>query len=199
MPKFKVKFRIEKLELEIEGEKESIPEISSGIREQFGNLLGAPEAIVDAERTAPNEINVTPTEPVVRARTRRRSARTVARSSSDSGAGAIDFQHDPSKWGNPQQSWSTVKKAMWLLYVCQNEASINDMSGSSITETFNKHFRQSGQIKIFNVNRDLGKAKGRVPAQAGEDTTKNPSVWFLTDEGKNLAHQLVLETTGSAA
>lgn len=70
------------------------------------------------------------------------------------------------------------------------------MSGPTIVATFNKHFRQSGQLTTGNVNRDLGVLKGKSPSQIGEDATKEPSAWFLTTEGKTSARKLVQEALG---
>jgi hypothetical protein len=62
-----------------------------------------------------------------------------------------------------------------------------------IAKTFNQHFKQASTIRGSNVSRDLGNAKLTAPALVGEDTTKHPSLWFLTDEGRNRAQALIAE------
>jgi hypothetical protein len=86
---------------------------------------------------------------------------------------------------------------MWLLFVAKNESGIKELSAAEITAVFNKHFRQSGAIMRHNVSRDLGKCKSKTPPWVGEDASKNPSVWYLTDEGDKIARKLVGEATGS--
>src|SRR5262249_27726763 len=112
---------------------------------------------------------------------------------------AVDFKHDPARWGNPQQTWPTAKKAMWLLFVMENQGAPKELGAAAIADTFNKHFRSAGAIQSFNVTRDLGKAKSKAPPTVGEDTTKSPSSWYLTDEGHKTARSLVAEATGTVA
>ena len=85
----------------------------------------------------------------------------------------------------------TVDKAIWLLHVVKQE-----LSGSVLVATFNKHFRQAGMITVSNANRDLGRSKSKSPPFVGEDTTKNPPQWFLTEEGTRQANKLVGDALG---
>lgn len=89
-------------------------------------------------------------------------------------------------------------KSLWLLFVATNETDIKEMGSAMITETFNKHFRQSGPILAHNVARDLGRLKKKTPPQVSEDTTQNPSAWFLTEAGIREAQKLVTEARGGA-
>jgi hypothetical protein len=45
MSKFKVKFQLEKLNLEVEGERTSVPEVSEAIQKHLSGLLAAPAAL----------------------------------------------------------------------------------------------------------------------------------------------------------
>jgi hypothetical protein len=62
--------------------------------------------------------------------------------------------------------------------------------------TFNKHFRQAGELSRQNIYRELGKAKQAVPPLLGEDATKTPQEWYLTDEGKKAGAKLVNAALG---
>jgi hypothetical protein len=110
----------------------------------------------------------------------------------------IDWRHDPSKWGSPQQGWVTSDKAIWLLYVVSKEVNVSELNARVITNTFNKHFRQAGQLFVGNINRDLGKLKGRSPAVIAEDTIKDPPAWFLTDAGIKHAQGLIAQSIGQS-
>src|SRR5262249_33863933 len=61
---------------------------------------------------------------------------------------AVDWVHDPSKWGHPAQSWSTVDKCLWLLHVVKQEKNIQELSGPVIVATLSKHFRQAGPVHL---------------------------------------------------
>ena len=71
------------------------------------------------------------------------------------------------------------------------------MSGGTISATFNKYFKEAGVISTSNVNRDLGRAKAKLPAQVNSDVNKTPAEWYLTTEGKKIAEQFVKEAVGA--
>ena len=126
-------------------------------------------------------------------RKKRRRSVTSTTSSKEGAVETIEWQHDPLKYGNPQQSWNPTKKAIWLLYVVSQERGISQLSAPRITDTFNRKFKQAGTVRGSNVSRDLGKAKTRNPSWAQEDTTKSPSEWFLTIAGVKEAQSAVEE------
>ena len=115
--------------------------------------------------------------------------------SADGSGGAVNYRHDAEKYGSAKQTWTTAQKAMWLLYVVGESAGQKELSAAVIASTFNQHFKQSGAIQRGNVGRDLGKLKtktsGGKPPGVAEDTTKNPSLWYLTEEGSRTAQGLV--------
>jgi len=199
MAKFRMKLKLQSLELEIEGAREDASLISRSIGQQMAGLLQPVGSIVDGElpedRSPPMQIINGSGQAAVK-KNRRRKFAPVAGNGEDASA-AIDFKHEPEKFGNPRQEWKTAQKALWLLYVCNELAGVDQMSTRGIVETFNKHFRQSGTITTSNTSRDLGKAKAKEkPAPVGEDTTKSPSTWYLTEEGRKRAQQLVAEALG---
>lgn len=198
MAKFKIKMKLTGLELDIEGSKEDIPLIAANLGQQLTGLLGPAAAIVAGEDATFGPTPSPPAPlPMVEEVRRRKKKLTTARSADASAQlthAPVDFRHDPAKFGAPKQSWSTSEKSVWLLHVVEKE-----MSGKVIVATFNKHFRQAGLIDVSHTNRDLGRLKSKSPAIVGEDTTRNPSHWFLTEEGTRLALKLVGDALGRAA
>ncbi len=201
MAKFKVKFKIQALELEIEGDRESIPSITQALQGQIAGMLGAPSAIMAPEEAIRDISPIQSVEATQPKPGRKKNSRpkSTAPANKDTASAAFDFQHAPDKWGNPKQTWSAPKKAMWLLFVTESQASVVEMSSGEIAATFNKHFRQAGAITVSQLNRDLGAAKSKSPAQVGEDTTKTPPKWYLTEAGKAVARKQVEEALGSPA
>ncbi|MBL8713427.1 MAG: hypothetical protein JNM12_11040 [Alphaproteobacteria bacterium] len=203
MGKFKIKMKLQGLELEIEGSREDVPLISENLGRQMAGLLQPAGAIVEGEVSS-KQIDLFPqtTDTVITKRSRRRKTgtSTVGTSPSEGVAtGAIDWRHDPSKFGVPSQTWNTSDKSVWLLYVIAEAAEQKELSAGRIAKTFEKHFRQAGVLKPSNVSRDLGKLKLATPALTGEDTTKDPSLWYLTDAGRKHAQQLIAKSISEVA
>lgn len=203
MAKFKIRLRVQALELEIEGSRDDIPLMTENIGQQFAGLLSPAANIVDAQHPSDGASQPPPpesgqtTEPQKPKRSRKKQPATPSAGSTAPKDEPINWRHDPLKWGVPQQSWNTATKAIWLLYVVSRETSTADLSANVITVTFNKHFRQSGAIKNFNVTRDLGKLKATsTESPIGEDTTKNPPAWYLTVAGEKRAQELIAEALG---
>lgn len=193
------------LELEIEGTRDDMPIIASSLGQQLSGLLQPSAQIIEGEVVR----DVTPTapsQPQEDSTRRRRTRRKTGTGSPVSGGAApeaniVDWRHDPAKYGSPKQEWTTSDKILWTLYVAGEETGTREMNGSQLTRTFNKHFRQAGQVQKANVYRDLGKLKtGRKGelALVPENTTANPTTWFLTDAGVKAAQQLVLNALNQA-
>jgi hypothetical protein len=198
MTKFKIKMKLSGLEIDIEGSREDIPLIAANLGQQLTGLLG-PAAGIASGVDASVPLSVAPqiATPMVDEVRRRKKRVAPARSTdgapADKSVAAIDFRHDPVKFGAPKQSWNTADKSVWLLHVVGKE-----MSGRVIVATFNKHFRQAGLINVSHANRDLGRLKSKSPAVVGEDTTQAPPSWFLTEEGTRHALKLVGDALGRA-
>jgi hypothetical protein len=191
MAKFKVRFKIEKLELEIEGERETLPAITHGLKQQMTGFLQAPATVIGIEELPRVPSTVISDGNGGREVTPKRKRRNRSSETEDSASAPIDFRHDSTKWGNPKQEWTTVQKAMWLLFVLSKQTEHKELGYTCIAETFNKHFRQAKAIQKGNVGRDLGKAK--LASLVGEDTTKTPSAWYLTSEGEKTVQKLIGE------
>lgn len=48
-------------------------------------------------------------------------------------------------------------------------------------------------IDVSNINRDLGRAKGRDNAKVSSDTKKDPTTWFLTQKGTEAAQKMIVD------
>lgn len=199
MSKFKITLKLQGLELEIEGSKDDIPHLSKNVANQLAGLIApaAATASIGAEHEQQiRTINPGGGEPLKKPRRKKANSNKTISPSGDRHSNSIDWVHDPEKWGSPQQTWNTADKSIWLLYVVEKEQHLTELSQPEITSTFNKHFKQAGILKPSNVSRDLGKKKSGTkdaPALVGENTTKSPSTWFLTDAGKKHAEKLISE------
>ncbi|WP_175855922.1 hypothetical protein [Burkholderia anthina] len=206
MSKFKIKMKLTGFELEIEGSQDNVPEISQAIGRQLAGLMQAPDALLNSATDSVQNLPAAPVQPAVEVRpealpSRRKPARkrkTMNTNGADDNSGevAVDWRHEPAKYGTPSQSWTTAMKSLWVLYVVAQETEIREMSGRRIMLTFNKHFRQAKEVTVTNVNRDLGRAKLKTPAWVGEDTTKSPSAWYITEEGLKAAQSQIATTLG---
>jgi hypothetical protein len=204
MSKFKIKMKLTGFELEIEGSQDNVPEISQAIGRQLAGLMQAPDALLNSATDNVRTLPAGPVQPAEEIRldspSRRKSTRK-RRSPSGNGVDedsqevAVDFRHDPAKYGTPSQSWTTAMKALWLLYVVSQETETQEMSGRRTALTFNKHFRQAKEVTVANVNRDLGRAK--IKGQfVGEDATKSPTAWYLTEEGVKAVQTQIASAQG---
>jgi len=200
MSKFKINLELTGLKLNIEGSREDIPLITQGLAQQLTGLIAPAAAIASGDDDILDNRPPAAPAPLVHEVKKRKKRVAPARGSGAADSATeqmnapIDFRHDPVRYGAPKQAWKTADKSVWLLHVVGSE-----MSGAVIVATFNKHFRQAGTITVSNANRDLGRLKGKSPAVVGEDTTKNPPQWFLTEEGTRQALKLVGDALGRAA
>jgi len=188
MGKFKLSLKLQGFELEIEGDRPDIPAISNAVSRQLTGMLQPIAALTSGEET--------PTTAVIEGESENgkkpaRSSRKRAGGSKSPGDGApgqaIDFRHEPEKYGNPQQTWSVSEKAIWMLAVLKGVQSLNEVSGPQIAATFNDKFKPAGRVHPPNVTRDLGLAKIQNPPPVGEDKV----MWYLTNEGDRQAQQLI--------
>lgn len=199
--KFKIKLKLTGFELEIEGSREDVPLMAQAVGQQMTGLLTPASNVVEGEILEQKDLPQLPSEAKPKAR-KKRSSRQYSQTSANSTlngkskAQALDWKHDPSKWGIPQQDWSTTDKSIWLLYVVSQEGIVSELAGNQISTTFNKHFRQSKEITTGEINGDLGKAKVKTPALVAENTTNNPSAWYLTYEGEKRALELITQALG---
>jgi hypothetical protein len=203
MSKFRIKLKLQGLEMEVEGTRDDLPAIRRSLGQQFEGILNPSTEIAEGRPLTLEAARTNNASVEEEGSRRKRKTRTSQNRTSSSDGTAeeipIDWKHDPAKYGSPLQSWVSAQKAIWLLYVAAQEASVHEVSGSRIAVTFNKHFRQAGPVSTGHVNRDLGRLKAArdgQPPLVSEDTTKTPPLWFLIEAGSKEAQKLVLEALG---
>ena len=203
MARYRIRLKVQGLEVEVDGTRDDAPIIAHNLSRQFAGLLEPAAQIAEGEVEGNGDggtPSVATAEPIIRTRPSRRAARRAAPARAGAEAKTeLAWKHDPTKWGGPQQGWSAADKAIWLVYVSGQETQVKDMSTSMLASAFNKMFREAGMIRAGNLPRDLGRLKAQAPALVGEDTTKTPSTWFLTNEGTRRAEELVKQARGQAA
>ncbi|GGC10481.1 hypothetical protein GCM10007205_19500 [Oxalicibacterium flavum] len=189
MSKFKIKMKITGFELEIEGSRDDVPGIQQAIGRQLGGLLQPNSGLVDS--SAEPEIHelkdITPETTIPEKKRRKRATPSISRSSTTvvESETPVNWPRDITPFGVPSQDWVTSDKALWVLYVAKEHGEENELTAKRICDTFNSHCRQAGVIKVGNINRDLGRLKMKSKPFVGEDTTKNPPVWYLTQSGNS--------------
>jgi len=188
MAKFRIRLKVQGLELEVDGEREDIPAITSAIQQQFVGLVQPTEQMVNGQKHLNDPAKTIEGEA---SRPQARSSKKRGSSAKGPSGGvatqAIEFRHDSGSYGNPLQSWSVIDKTIWMLAVIKGITNTADVSGAAIAATFNQYFKQSGKVHPPNVSRDLGLAKVQNPAPVGEDK----GLWFLTAEGDKQAQTLI--------
>jgi hypothetical protein len=152
------------VDLDIKAERDDIPHLTDSMKQQIAGAF-APAALIGGSQRNPNSVEQLPPPvevPLSSSPEKSRRPRRTARGSEKASPveeNVIDWVHDPSKWGNSAQSWSTAERCLWLLYVIKQERGINELSASVIAATLRKHFRQAGLVYANIVARELGKLK----------------------------------------
>lgn len=202
MTKIKIKLRLQGFELDVEGERQDVAAATRTISNQLANLMTPPNQIVNGVAPGGEQlIDVTPDASSDERKSNRKKSGSAARGSSGKSAPAVDFVNDAARFGTPSQSWGLTQKAMWTLFVIGELKNTTSLAAGVIGRTFNKHFRQTGEIRPSNISRDLGKVKTKVgdtPPLVGEDTTKSPSEWFLVEEGIRQVRELISKSVGGS-
>lgn len=195
--KIKFKLKITGFELEMEGTKEGTAAITSQVSEALKGLI-SPTSF-EEESNTPQTTLTEDTEVTVIASSSNGARKKSTKLSKRNGGQrvetkALDFKNDNEKYGTPTIKWTTSIKSLWVLYVVKNSLDIDGLTSHQIAETFNKHFRQAKIIRSFTVSRDLGKLKVEGNnALVGEDNTKEPNVWYITEVGEKHIQKLIAE------
>ena len=183
MSKFSVKIKLQGLEIEVEGSQDIAPRIAQRVGEQIGALVKPPMLIEMGKNGSQITDSAEPGEDKGKTK-KKKSGGGGAKSSADD----VTFTHDPSQHGSPSQEWTTVQKAIWLLYVVNSE---KPLSGYSIAKAFNKQFKSAGAINNGNVSKGLDKEKLKgTSSPVGADLSDGTARYYLTDAGKAMGAQL---------
>lgn len=202
MSKFRIKMKLQGFELEVEGTREDAATISQNIGQQLSSMIQPVSGIVEGEVVKTGNSSILLPQIIDHSAKRGRRARraVTATSTEIKTSPTIELTLSPQKFGNPKQHWKTADKALWLIYVLQENDQGTEFSTRILTYTFNAHFKQSGTVTASNVSRDLGRLKtGTTPPVIGENNSKSPSTWFLTEAGVKRAQSLIAEALGEAA
>ncbi|WP_421944678.1 hypothetical protein [Pedobacter sp.] len=194
---FKFELKITGFELKVEGSKEDVASITSSVANQLKGLT-TPQVFGDSTETEDVEATEIPQSQLPPAPQKKKNSR---KKSSSAGSSVmkiepIDFKNDPKKYSAPSMNWTTLQKALWVMYVINSEKKISELSIAQITNTFNTHYKQSKTIRATNVARDLGKVKLNNNALVGENATASPHLWYLTDAGNLFVQNLIKESKG---
>jgi hypothetical protein len=192
-----MKLKFQAFELEIEGNREDASLIGRSIGDQISSVISPGVNIVEGEFSRTQSESASPSAVLVDNSPKRRGARRGRPPGSNTGdanhTSAVEFRNDPTKYATPTQQWKTADKALWLLYVVKETSGVAELSTGQIVKTFNTHFRQAKTITGSNVSRDLGRLKVSTPSLVGEDTTKSPALWYLTEEGVRRVQALIAD------
>jgi hypothetical protein len=194
MAKFEIEMELTGFKLKVKGEREDIRVIRESLQEQVTGLIAPAANIV---RGNLSELPLEPIKPEVISKPKRAArTRRAGAGNGEVASPALDWSHDPGKWGTPRQAWKAWQKILWLLLVAAEERGVREMSASCIVDTFNKHFRQAGLLHKSSMTRDMASLKQRLPALVGDHADKSPITWFPTEEGIKEGQRLVAEAKG---
>ncbi|MEJ7822128.1 MAG: hypothetical protein WKF85_07385 [Chitinophagaceae bacterium] len=191
----RVEFELEitGFKLKVKGSKESAAQITSQVSNTLRGLITPPslDEKDSFKRNETEDTDVTVLSSGNGSSKKRARRKKQLNSNLQVVSAAIEFKHEPEKYGIPTTKWSTATKSLWLLYVVKQITKIDAMTTNQIIETFNKHFKQAKTIS--NVARDLGNLKMDSNLWIGEDTTKSPHEWYITESGEKHVQKLIAE------
>ncbi len=104
MAKFRMRLKIQGFELEVDGEREDIPAITTALHQQLAGFIQPAEMIVEPTKqlgSAPKTIQGETATPAAKPAKKRPSGKS---STAGTPTQAIEFRHEPTTYGNPQQS-----------------------------------------------------------------------------------------------
>jgi hypothetical protein len=185
--KFRVKVELQGLKFEIEGDREIGSTIAQNLANQIANVV-QPAALLEAPKNGQDGHGVIDSAPVIPARKRRKSSGKSGGSADASGTPAVNWSHDPAKWGAPLQTWKQPQKINWLLHVVEQETGRTDLSPAEMVDIFKTKFRAAGLLR-----------RGNIPSNLGNNPEFFGSVdgrWFLKQGGKDAAANLIAEAKG---
>ncbi|HVB33729.1 MAG TPA: hypothetical protein VNJ52_05065 [Patescibacteria group bacterium] len=189
MAKFKMRLKLQGLELEVDGERQDIPLITAAVAKELSSIVEPIDVLAEGKQIGNGS------RASGNAETDSTSRRSRRRSTSRSGgetAAPVEFRHDSAKFGGPVQGWSVTERCIWLLYVLREITGVKEYSAAQLVATFNENFKAAGKLHPPLLSRELAKAKVLAPAPVGEDKGQ----WYLTDEGERQAKELVAKSLG---
>src|SRR6266480_4743426 len=101
MARFRVKMKLQGLELEVEGTREDAPLIAQNLTRQFAGLLEPAAHIVGGDLEREGNGHQPVVEAVDRAPRNRKPRHAGSPVGASRGSVSVSWKHDPTKWGNP--------------------------------------------------------------------------------------------------
>jgi hypothetical protein len=192
--KFTIKVELQGLKIEVEGSREDVPRLAQRVGDQIGNLV-KPALLLEGAKVTQAASNGDETG----AETRRSRVRRAGGSGGGRTPSApIGVSIDPVKHGSPRQDWKTAQKAIWFLYVVQDN-NADGLTATAVAKAFNKHFKAAGMLNSGNVSRDLEKERLKgVGATVVADTNDGPAKYTLTEAGVRMAEKLIRGESAAA-
>lgn len=181
MNKFKVSFKITGLELQVEGSRDDVGLITNSIGQQFKGLIEPIGSVANGDEKS--NLAITEDGEFSEYKPKKGKKKAHVSTGKKEKPAPIEFKNNSTKYGSPIQGWTTLEKAMWMLYVLRSENNLEELHAREIADTFNTHFKQQGTIRATNVSRDFGNQKAGAKALLGENANVNPAKWYLTEEG----------------
>lgn len=193
MAKTKFSIKLTGLEIEYEGERDDVSKITGAVGKQFGEILQTPSVVAGPSRRLPASVVATDVDSGSQMANTKKGSGAKKTTSRKPKEPPVEWSHDAEGWGNPLQGWKIRQKALWLLYVIQNVTETTEMSASRVASTFNEYFREAGQLKANLVGREFRRASKSSPPSVQQSVAGD---WFLTEEGKSQATELVKRARG---
>src|SRR5437868_845190 len=100
--KFRVKVELQGLKFEIEGDREIGSIIAQNVANQIANVV-QPTALLESPNGGQNGHRVMDAQPAAPAPKRKKSSGKSGGSTDGNSIPAVNWTHDPAKWGSPLQ------------------------------------------------------------------------------------------------
>lgn len=210
MSKFKVEVEVQGYEVKlglvkfsVEGTKEDASEIAQRIERQLSGMVQAP-AVMTPTALTPGSGNASPKtiDAVVgidSGGTAKRKAKRSSGGGSKTPADDVNIVHDSAKYGTPLMTWTTAEKAIWFLYIVNEQANVSELTAYNIAKNFNKYFKASKPINSGNVMTGLDKDRGKgTNSTVSTTVTEGTAKYFLTQAGIAMAQRLAKGESASA-
>lgn len=184
---FEVTFELQGLKIHVKGDREIAPAIANNVGRQFASVL-SPAGLIEAPKNSHDAGAKIIEAPAPSSRGKRKKGARSVSAEADSAA-PVTWTHDIDRWGSPVQSWKTLQKSAWLLYVVEQAVGKKDLSSTEIADIYQANFRDAGPPRPSNIARDLAKESSLFGDENGR--------FYLKQAGKDAAAKLVDEAKGS--
>jgi hypothetical protein len=188
-----LKFEIGSLTVKRTGDGDH-SKLPAAVAKQLGSLLSPGVELVESALQQKLEFDKDPPSAQVEKPAGSGITRRAARSRSNgsaAGASGLDLPEAAAKiCGQPSKAWSTLQKAMWLLFGFKQAGTVG-LSGASIVATFKRHFEAAGELTGKNIKRDLKPGLDGPGAVLAMNNNVSPGLYVLTPTGEKVVETLI--------